>query len=92
MRRGWIFLNVCPDLLCLWFGSGGLMKLVEQLSEIYDSDFVFLHDGRLYEIFEDQSNKTKFRRIISEDDYDYVISPFLIKALKNKAKELGFIL
>ena len=50
------------------------------ISRIFDTRFVHLFEGRLYE-YMGQNSKCRWRVILSDDDYDYVVDRNLRRRL-----------
>lgn len=71
--------------------------LLKRLTELFDLDRVILLDGKLYEQLDTDPSmlghsvrpKHQYRMIISDDDYDYVTDPGLIKKLNRKFGQLS---
>lgn len=64
-------------------------KQLKELNQLFVMKNVFLHEGRLYEkLFKTHYDGIKYRFLIREDDYDYVVDKKLIKQLDLKCKEL----
>lgn len=59
----------------------------KELKKLFDPKRTFLFDGKVYEVT--PNHVPKYRFIIAEDDYDYVVDKKLKRILDLKVKELG---
>lgn len=66
--------------------------ILQQLSELYDVNYVFIYKEKLYEKIDEyesyEENEPKYRVILDDDDYDYIEDQELTKELDERVREL----
>ena len=69
-----------------------MTMILQQLSELYDVNYVFIYKEKLYEKIDEyesyEEDEPKYRVIFDNDDYDYVEDEELTKELDERVREL----
>lgn len=69
-----------------------MTMILQQLSELYDVNYVFIYKEKLYEKIDEyesyEENEPKYRVILDNDEYDYIEDIEFTKELDERVREL----